>query len=275
MSHSSPSLKSRRMLSLFACGAALMSLSVGAVSGSATAATTKKPTTIPASKKTATTVPSIAAKDLAIPPAPATGVVPTKTLVAAALGRYVNVFASPTAKKAELVMDSRKNFSGRHVYIVVGKQDGWLKVMVPARPNGRTGWVKMSEVGVFEHDYAIVVSLSQYRLDVYKAGKIIQTETVAIGQSKYPTPPGVYFTRELAKLKTSTGPYGAYAFGLSGYSKVLTRFGRGDGQLGIHGTNKPALLGSSVSHGCVRVSNAGITKMAKMLPQGVPVDVRA
>ena len=56
---------------------------------------------------------------------------------------------------------------------------------------------------------------------------------------------------------------------------MLKQFGRGDGQIAIHGTNAPKALGTDVSHGCIRVSNAGITKMAKILPQGVPVEIRA
>jgi lipoprotein-anchoring transpeptidase ErfK/SrfK len=110
---------------------------------------------------------------------------------------------------------------------------------------------------------------------LYKAGQVIQTETVAIGKNQYPTPTGIFFVRELAKPANPKGAYGAYAFGLSGYSNVLTKFGRGDGQIGIHGTNAPAALGSKASHGCVRVNNAGITKLAKTLPQGVVVDIQA
>jgi lipoprotein-anchoring transpeptidase ErfK/SrfK len=234
------------------------------------ATTTTTTTTIAKSKG------SIAAKDLVVPPAPVSGVVPTKTMVAAALTRYVNVYDAPTAKKPVLKMDNRKNFSGRHVFVVIGKGDnGWLKVLVPARPNGRTGWVRTTEVGVFEHDWAIVVSKSTFTMTVYKAGVEVQSEKVAIGQDKYPTPTGMFFTRELARPANPKGAYGTYAFGLSGYSNVLTKFGRGDGQIGIHGTNQPAALGTKASHGCVRVANAGITKLAKSLPQGVPVDIRA
>ncbi len=237
--------------------------------------------TTPAQAATATTTTapksnSIAAKDLVVPPPPQSGVVPPKTMVAAALGRYVNVYDSPTAKKVSLKMDNRKNFSGRHVFLVLAKgEGGWLKVLVAARPNGRTGWVRTTEVGVFEHDWAIVVNKATYTLTVYKAGVAVQTEKIAIGQNRWPTPVGVFFTRELARPANPKGSYGPYAFGLSGYSNVLTQFGRGDGQIGIHGTNQPGALGTQASHGCIRLSNAAITKLAKSLPQGVPVDIRA
>jgi L,D-transpeptidase catalytic domain len=54
----------------------------------------------------------------------------------------------------------------------------------------------------------------------------------------------------------------------------LWRFAGGDGRVGIHGTNEPWLLGSSVSHGCVRVRNDMIRRLARMLPLGTPVLIR-
>src|SRR5947209_2244999 len=71
------------------------------------------------------------------------------------------------------------------------------------------------------------------------------------------------------------GPYGPYAYARSGYSDVLTDFAGGDGVIGIHGTNDPSAIGHDVSHGCIRMSNAGITKLAQTLPLGVPVAIQA
>jgi lipoprotein-anchoring transpeptidase ErfK/SrfK len=83
----------------------------------------------------------------------------------------------------------------------------------------------------------------------------------------------VFFITEGVRPSNPKGAYGTFAFGLSGYSNVLTRFGRGDGQIGIHGTNAPAQLGQAVSHGCIRMRNEAVSKLAKLLPQGVPVVV--
>ncbi len=44
----------------------------------------------------------------------------------------------------------------------------------------------------------------------------------------------------------------------------------GDGY-GIHGTNNPASIGQSVSHGCVRMRNEDIEKLFEMVPVGTPV----
>jgi lipoprotein-anchoring transpeptidase ErfK/SrfK len=71
------------------------------------------------------------------------------------------------------------------------------------------------------------------------------------------------------------GVYGPYAFGLSGFSEVFKSFAGGPGTLGLHGTNNPSGLGKDVSAGCIRMSNAGITKLAFALPVGTPVEVVA
>jgi len=44
----------------------------------------------------------------------------------------------------------------------------------------------------------------------------------------------------------------------------------GDGY-GIHGTNDPASIGQSVSHGCVRMRNEEIERLFDMVELGTPV----
>ncbi len=230
------------------------------------------PALLPASAWAQTTIPAATAPTVA-PPKPVA--VPVQTIVAAAKARLTSVYPSVGATKASFTLDNRKNFSGRHVFVVLGQQGQWLQVRVPVRPNGQTGWVKAADVALYQHDYAIVISLSGRSMVVYKGGKEFMRETVAVGQDKFPTPTGSFFIRELAKPGNPRGAYGPWAFGLSGYSNVLTRFGRGDGQIGIHGTNAPKALGTKASHGCIRVRNESITKLAKTLPQGVPVEIVA
>ncbi len=198
---------------------------------------------------------------------------PLTTLVAAAQKRYTPAFSSPSATKPIKTFDNAKNFSGRAVFVVLENQGENLRVQLPMRPNEMTGFVRSKDVSVYQHDYAISVSLAEHVLRVYKSGKEIMRETVGVGQKKYPTPTGLYYTTELARPANPRGSYGPYAIGLSGYSNVLLQFGKGDGQIGIHGTNQPKRLGTDVSHGCIRLSNAAITRLAGILPQGVPVRI--
>ena len=90
-----------------------------------------------------------------------------------------------------------------------------------------------------------------------------------------PTPGGLYFTNMLLQPPDPNGPYGTYAYGLSGYSDTLQTFNNGPGQLGIHGTNEPGKMGQNVSNGCIRLRNQDIEKLAGILPLGVPVQIFA
>ena len=88
-----------------------------------------------------------------------------------------------------------------------------------------------------------------------------------------PTPSGLYYITELLRQPDPTGVYGPYAFGLSAHSNVLNEFAGRDGILGIHGTNFPQGIGTNVSHGCIRMSNKAIRKLARTLPVGTPVRI--
>lgn len=197
------------------------------------------------------------------------------TVVAAAKNAKTPIYATATAAQPFTVLDNKTNFSGRHVFVVQSKEGESYRVFLPMRPNGRIGYVRAADVSLYQHDYAVIVSLSKKTLTLYKAGVLQMTESVGVGKSQWPTPMGSFYMRELARPRNPRGSYGPWAFGLSAYSTVFQKFGRGDGQIGIHGTNEPKLLGTQVSHGCIRMRNEAITKLAQTLPQGVPVEIVA
>lgn len=151
----------------------------------------------------------------------------------------------------------------------------WYEVYLPVRPNGSTGFVKAADVTTANHDFRIEVRLSEFNLKAYQGDKLILDAPIAIASEATPTPGGLYYTTELIRPPDPNGPYGTYAYGLSGFSETLETFGGGPGQLGIHGTNEPGKMGQRVSHGCIRLRNQDIEQLAKVLPLGVPVGVYA
>ncbi len=68
--------------------------------------------------------------------------------------------------------------------------------------------------------------------------------------------------------------YGPYAYGLSSHSNALASFDGSDAEIGIHGNNDASVLGQSITHGCIRMDNAEITRLAHELPLGTPVDIQ-
>ena len=47
----------------------------------------------------------------------------------------------------------------------------------------------------------------------------------------------------------------------------------GGGYVGVHGTNEPGLIPGHISHGCIRLHNAAILRLAQLMPVGTPLTV--
>jgi lipoprotein-anchoring transpeptidase ErfK/SrfK len=93
---------------------------------------------------------------------------------------------------------------------------------------------------------------------------------VGVGAPGTPTPAGRFYVRE--RVRSLDAFYGPIAFGTSAYSALSDW--PGGGVVGIHGTSLPQLIPGRPSHGCVRLRNADILRLARLMPTGTPVLVR-
>ncbi|MER6509568.1 L,D-transpeptidase [Nonomuraea sp. NPDC001636] len=175
---------------------------------------------------------------------------------------------------ARTTITSPNDYGATRVFLVDRDEGDWLQVLLPIRPNGSKGWIRAADVTLAETSHRVEIDRGAFRFTVYDGDRPVRTGKVATGEAGTPTPPGRYFFTELVRPTGDGGAYGAYAFGLSGFSPVLKSFAGGPGQLAIHGTNKPSAIGTRASHGCVRVGNDDITWMAKNLAIGTPVVVK-
>ena len=213
---------------------------------------------------------------LVVPATPvATGspaIAPT-SIVAEANGRFIAIYPSPRAKKPSRWLANPTSDGSPLVFLVKSRVVGWEQVRLPVRPNGSTGWVRDRAVTLALDPYRLQVSLGKHLVTVWNGGRVIDRVPAGVGRTVLPTPRGTYYLAELLQQPDPNGLYGPYAFGLSAYSNVLFSFGGGPGEIGLHGTNDPAALGTDVSHGCIRISNDAITRLAKLLPLGTPVQI--
>ena len=193
--------------------------------------------------------------------------------IATARGATVDIYHDPADPSPSIKLHSPNPDGAPRVFLVADQKPGWLHVFLPVQPNGSQGWIATREVRTAKTGYWIQVLRSGHRLKVYRGKKVLLSTPAAIGSSDTPTPGGAYYLTELLQPPNPNGDYGPYAYGLSGQSTALTQFNGHDPVIGIHGTNQPKLLGTSVSHGCIRVGNAVITRLAKMLPLGTPVQI--
>lgn len=153
------------------------------------------------------------------------------------------------------------------------KNGVWYKVLLNSRPNDAAGWVPAAAVRVTRTPYRLVVDISDRTITMLKRGRKVGAWKAAVGTSANPTPLGSFAISEIVKQRRAGGFYGPYIITLTAHSEKLNEFDGGDGRVALHGTNRPDLLGQAVSHGCVRLSNAVITRIARQVPAGAPIDI--
>ena len=148
----------------------------------------------------------------------------------------------------------------------------WVQVRIPKRPNGSKGWVlrdSLSDMKVVRTQ--LVVNRRTLRATLFKKGKKIWSSPVGIGKASAPTPGGRFWIREKIR-NLGGGAYGPWAFGTSAYSDLSDW--PGGGVVGMHGTNEPQLIPGRPSHGCIRVPNARVIRLARLLPLGTPLHIK-
>ncbi|MCP9485867.1 MAG: L,D-transpeptidase [Gaiellaceae bacterium MAG52_C11] len=149
----------------------------------------------------------------------------------------------------------------------------WTRVRLPVLPNNTIGWVPRAALGGLSAVRTrLVVDLERLTATLYRGGRRVFRAPVGVGRSQWPTPRGEFYIRN--RLSSYRSPfYGPIAFGTSARSAVLTDWPAG-GFVGIHGTNRPELLPGRVSHGCIRMRNPDILRLARQLPIGTPLTIR-
>jgi hypothetical protein len=148
----------------------------------------------------------------------------------------------------------------------------WIKIRVPKRPNGATGWVPRGSLRQFTTVREFLdIDRRHLRATLYRSGQQIMSARIGIGTAANPTPVGHFYIRE--KFRVTTSPvYGPYAIGTSAYAPHLTDW-PGGGVVGMHGTNQPGLIPGRPSHGCIRLRNASITRLYRLAPRGTPIHI--
>lgn len=152
--------------------------------------------------------------------------------------------------------------------------DLWLDVRVQGRPNGRHGWIRADAASLSKTPYRLEIRRMTKRLTLLKAGRTVRSIKVVVGAPETPTPSGYFSVADKLELDDATHFLGNWVLPLTGYSDVLQTFDGGIGQIALHGRGGASLLqpvGTAASHGCVRVENRQIARIAATIPTGTPV----
>ena len=149
----------------------------------------------------------------------------------------------------------------------------WVRVRLSILPNNSTGWVPRSALGPLRvRTTRLVIDRAFFSATLFRDGAAVFSTRIGVGTPGWPTPRGEFYIRELL---TNFGQpfYGPAAFGTSAKSPVPTGYFAG-AFIGIHGTSLPELIPGRISHGCIRLRNAAILRLVKLMPLGTPVTIR-
>ena len=152
----------------------------------------------------------------------------------------------------------------------------WVEVLLPRRPNGTRGWIPADVLSLKTTSVRISIDISDRRLTLYRAGRRVLRAPIAVGAPGTPTPTGPLFA--IAEVIPTNQPgafLGPIVMPLTGFSETLNEFAGGNGRVAIHGTSLPQLIGSAVSHGCMRMRNSDVLRVAATARPGTPVSIRA
>jgi hypothetical protein len=197
----------------------------------------------------------------------------------APLRRAVSARAKPSRRATALARLKVRTPEGTpHPVPVLGRRSDargrvWVRAGLPVLPSGTEGWVPRSALGAYELERnRLVVDLERLHATLLRRGRPVFSAAIGAGADRWPTPRGQFIVRN--RLERYESPfYGPVAFGTSARSATLTDWPAG-GFVGIHGTDRPELLPGRVSHGCIRMRNADIVRLGRLMPVGTPVEIR-
>jgi hypothetical protein len=165
-------------------------------------------------------------------------------------------------------------FKNPLVFVVTEDDGDWLRVLLQARPNHTEGWIHRSDVTLSETRTHIELVKSAFHLKAWDGDRLVAETNVVIGKDATFTPVGTFYIAEKI-AKSAGGAYGPWILALNGYSESLDSFDGGMPQLAFHGTNKPELIGTQASNGCVRMPDEIDQILADQMPAGTPITIVA
>jgi lipoprotein-anchoring transpeptidase ErfK/SrfK len=118
----------------------------------------------------------------------------------------------------------------------------------------------------------LVVDLSDRQLNVVQGDEVARTYSVAIGKAEHPTPQGEFRIRRIIWNPRWVPPEAKWARGKRARAPGDPRNPMGrvkmffkEPDYYVHGTHQEDSLGQAESHGCIRMRNADVIDLAKVV----------
>ena len=200
----------------------------------------------------------------------------TETSRWASVRHEAPVVAAPSATSAVVAHLDARTPEGTANVVLVGRyhRDGsgqlWRRILGAGEDfSGGWAWVTSDALGAGGVSHArLVIDRQALTATLERAGRVRFRARIGVGAPGTATPAGRFYIRNML-TRYASPRYGPIAFGTSAQS-TQTEW-PGGGFIGIHGTNRPDLLPGRVSHGCIRMANDDIVRLARRLRPGTPV----
>ncbi|NJN09142.1 MAG: L,D-transpeptidase [Richelia sp. SL_2_1] len=124
----------------------------------------------------------------------------------------------------------------------------------------------------------VVVDLGDRRAYVYRQNTVIASYPIGVGKKGWETPTGTFEVLHMQHYPAWKHPITGKVFAAGPNSPLGERWigfwSDGHNEIGFHGTPESDLVGSPVSHGCLRMRNSDVRLLYEQIDLGVPVEVR-
>jgi lipoprotein-anchoring transpeptidase ErfK/SrfK len=186
--------------------------------------------------------------------------------------RRTALLATPGGRRVGR-LERRTEFGSPKVVSVLRERGGWLRVLVPERPNHRPGWIRAAATRRGATDVSIHVDRSARRLTVRRGERVLRRVSVAVGRPGTETPTGRFAVTDKLRTRRPDSPYGCCAIALTGHQTKLLPGWPGGDRLAIHATPQTETIGTAASLGCLRAGTRDLQALLRIVPLGTPVFV--
>ncbi len=123
----------------------------------------------------------------------------------------------------------------------------------------------------------IVLSLSDRRVSVYRGDMLVSSYAVAVGREGWNTPTGEFSVFQKQVNPAWEHPFTGEVLPPGPENPLGARWigfwSDGINSIGFHGTPDESVIGSAVSHGCVRMHNEDVLALYEQVGLDTPVTV--
>jgi lipoprotein-anchoring transpeptidase ErfK/SrfK len=193
---------------------------------------------------------------------------PTRASSAASASTLSSMPAAKSGKVEKNVIRETKLAKNNRLVVDQGKKPKFFLAQI-AEPKSANNVAGKSQV---------VVDLSDRRAYVYTKDEVIASYPIAVGKKGWETPTGSFQIMHMQHYPAWRHPITGKVFAAGTDSPLGDRWigfwSDGRNQIGFHGTPDVEVIGTAISHGCLRMRNPDVRMLYKQVGLGTTVIVR-